>query len=173
MATFCCLSHDENPTSVLLLFPRSSQIFLECIPLFEPPPLITTILCSMALPMCFWGRYREYHYSHGLYNLQGPKLFTGIPSLFCIVEPVLRSDLESVLTGNQQFLRWSNGLHYDGGQWGWQERWEGRARKDDNRFPLSFPFHVFFPFYYSLFFLIFPSTKKCLKGPGAVLHCVC
>lgn len=87
------------------------------------------------------------------FNLQGPKLFTGTPSLFCIVGSVLRSDLESVLTGNQQFLRWSNSpllwwrtIELTGEVWGGGGGEGGRERKDDNRFPFSFPSHVFFPF---------------------------
>lgn len=67
----------------------------------------TPPMSAAARPLqCVFGEIsRGCLYSHGLYNLQGPKLFTGTPSLFRIVESVLRSDLESVLTGNQQFLR--------------------------------------------------------------------
>lgn len=127
----------KSPTCAPLLFPRKSQTFLVCIPLCPhrpplsyspPPPSFSTSSSSssthnhrpaLAFPMCLRaciegdGRLGGF----GLFlNLQGPGLLAGTPSLVRIVASVLRSDLESVLTGNQQFLRWSNGLHYDGGQ---------------------------------------------------------
>lgn len=80
-----------------------------------PPPHPTTTTthnrrpaAAVAFPMCLRvcierdGRLGGF----GVFlNLQGPKLLAGNPSLFCIVGSVLRTDLESVLTGNQQFLR--------------------------------------------------------------------
>lgn len=86
--------------------------------LCTPPPSFSTSSSSsssthnrrpaLAFPMCLRaciegdGRLGGF----GLFlNLQGPRLLAGTPSLFRIVASVLRSDLESVLTGNQQFLR--------------------------------------------------------------------
>lgn len=88
-----------------------------------PPVTLTTMLCVLkSVGMEARGCLQ----SDTLYNMQGHEL---PPSLSCIVEFVLRSNLESVLTGNQKFLRWSNSLLYCRGQWDWQEGREVQVKK--------------------------------------------
>lgn len=155
----------KNPTCARLLLPRSSHIFLVCVLLLNPPVTHSHNLLQRDISTGFWGKCRgggapkdmAFMISRGLDSSAEPPLFSALLRLFW--GRTLKACwllMNSFWDDQRASIRMEdNGADRT-----------RIARKDDNRFPLSVPPHMFLPLHFSHFccslLSIYIHIKSCV-----------